>query len=57
MATWRISDTVTYARSWHVEAETEDEARTKANSEGPSEDAYEEDQIDNTPYEVELLED
>jgi hypothetical protein len=52
---FKVSDTVTYRRTWYVWAYTEDEALETAENEGPMEtdDAnYTEEQIDNTPYEA-----
>lgn len=52
MPIYRVSDTVTYARSWTVYAVNEDDAIFTACDVGPSAD-MEQEQIDNTPYEAE----
>lgn len=55
MPKFRISDTITYERTWVVDAATEEEALDKAVNEGPPEDdSFEENQVDNSPFEVEL---
>lgn len=55
MPKFKVSDTVTYARSWIVDAVDEDEAIAKACNEGPDLRTLEADQIDNTPYEAEVV--
>lgn len=53
---WRVSDTVTYARSWTVEARTEDEAISLAQNQGPRGGVdFVEDQTDATPYEAKRI--
>jgi hypothetical protein len=48
---YRIRDTVTYSRTWLVEATSEADALTQANNEGPPDDgSYQEVQITATAY-------
>jgi hypothetical protein len=46
-----VSDTVTYRRTWIIEAASDDAAFDKAVSEGPN-DSLVEEQVENTPYAV-----
>jgi len=52
---FRVSDTVTYTRSWIVDAEDEEDAIQQACDNGPDESTLEEEQTDNTPYEAEEI--
>lgn len=56
LRTFHVSDTVTYERTWAVQARDEQDAVARALDEGPTADVSL-NQIDNTPSEAVAIED